>query len=194
MRSATLAGRASPAPSSELPRRRAGGGAEAARAVDQKRAADELVASEAARATLADQLATEQAARRAAAAEARKQPPRRVFAQQYLHQVSISTQKSYFGIPGSLTNMVRNVQVLFREHRVEERHSPETPEARLTDFEQCLAAKLYLHTEKARQDMAGEVRRAVDMLLPGCAHCEWADVITGAWLWRSVVLLPLLTG
>ena len=32
------------------------------------------------------------------------------------------------------------------------------------------------------------------MLLPGCAHCEWEEV-TGAWLWRSsVVLLPLLTG
>ena len=67
---------------------------------------------------------TEQAAWRAAAAEARKQPPRRVFTQQYLHQGSICMQKSYFGISGSFTNMVRLIQTLFREHRFEERHSP----------------------------------------------------------------------
>ena len=136
--------------------------AEAARSADQKRAADELTACEAARATLAEQLATEQAARRATAAQARKQPPRRVFTQQYLHQGSICMQKSYFGISGSFTNMVRLIQMLFREHRVEERHSPETLQARLTDFEQCLAAKWYLHTGKPHKDMAGEVRRAVD--------------------------------
>jgi hypothetical protein len=86
-----------------------------------------------------------------------------VFTAAFLHQGSINLQKSYFGIPGPFSNMVGLLQDFFYEHDLEELHSAEANDEKLTEFEQCLTAKWYLHTAKPFAEMAGEVCEALSV-------------------------------
>ena len=136
---------------------------ETTRHADQEAAASKLAGREARSAALTEEVAKLRATAREAAVAATahdaalaalRRPSRRVFTAAFLHQGSINLQKSYFGIP---SNMLGLLQDFFYEHDLEELHSAEANDEKLTEFEQCLTAKLYLHTAKLFAEMAGEV-------------------------------------
>ncbi len=146
--------------------------AETTRRADQEAAASKLAGSEACSAALNEENAKLRATAheaavaataREAALGALRRPFRRVFTAAFLHQGSINLQKSYFGIPGPFSNMVGLLQDFFYEHDLEELHSAEANDEKLTEFEQCLTAKWYLHTAKPFAEMAGEVCEALSV-------------------------------